>query len=197
MSPKYLVLLVGFFTEGFLTLLWFLGKESALITPTNKYYSLIDFILLSSALILPLLILNYLLFIRYPNQTRNDFLQTKVYPLCQILNIPSAIFISLIAGIGEELFFRDLLLNYLNISLGPFLAILLSSLAFALVHFIGQIKNSLPLILIYLVVGFYFAFIYLITQSVLICITIHFAYDLVAIMAYKFALKQKNNFTPA
>ncbi|MEX0595758.1 MAG: CPBP family intramembrane glutamic endopeptidase [Candidatus Paceibacterota bacterium] len=197
MSNKNFIILIGFLTEGVLSLLWFISYYFELIHPASRTYSLINSSILIYNLTLPLLLLNYLLFIRFPNQTRKDFLASKVFPLCQILSWPSALLISIMAGVGEELFFRDLVLNlfysnYAHSTWGAILAVLLSSLAFAIIHFIGQIKSSLELICIYTIVGIYFSGIYLYTDSVFICIAVHAIYDFLAIIIYKYTVVRKS-----
>ncbi len=191
MSAKSLILLVGFLTEGVLSLLWFLAYFFDFITPASKPYSLDVFLCIVLFLVIPLLLLNYLLFIFFPNQNRKDFVTTKVYPLCQVLNIPLALAISVMAGIGEELFFRDLLLNILSDNCGLIIGVLASSFAFASIHFIGHFKNSRELILIYTLVGVYFSLVYLVTNSVLVCVAIHALYDFVAILVYKYFTPKK------
>lgn len=190
MSAGSLILLIGFLTEGFLSLIWFLAWYFELITPATSDWSLLSTSLLVTAFLIPLLLFNYLLFLRFPSPDRKEFLDSKVYPLCQALNLPLMVIISLLAGIGEELFFRDLILNFLNSEFGATVAVIISSLLFAIVHFIGQIRNNIRLIVIYFIVGIYFGIIYLTTKSVLICITIHCLYDLLAMLLFSSKLKR-------
>ncbi|MDO3383126.1 CPBP family intramembrane glutamic endopeptidase [Gilvimarinus algae] len=86
-------------------------------------------------------------------------------------------FISLLAGVGEELLFRVLLQNWLAGFGYPSVAIVLASLVFAALHWL-----SLTYFLVTLVVGLAFGIVYHTTQSFVLVASWHGVYDFIALV---------------
>lgn len=104
----------------------------------------------------PLFALSFIFF--GPLADRFEFLsgccelrEKVVKPLAHELKPFTALIIAFCAGFGEELFFRGLVLNELGI--------ILSSVLFALIHFGFAVRYYLIPVLIYVAIGFYFAFL--------------------------------------
>jgi membrane protease YdiL (CAAX protease family) len=83
------------------------------------------------------------------------FRNEVVVPLCLALSPGGALLIALASGFCEELFFRGALLSALHERLGFIAAGLISSLLFAIVHFIGVVWRFRVLILLYTTAGVY------------------------------------------
>jgi membrane protease YdiL (CAAX protease family) len=109
-------------------------------------------VLRGGALALPLLTVNLLLF--HPAFLKRlselaRFRAEVIAPLVRLLPPSSFWVISLLAGVGEELFFRGVLLTEFGI--------VLSSAAFALLHFGTAAKRFPFVVVLYFAVGLYFA----------------------------------------
>lgn len=177
------ILIIGILTELFLILLWLLGINILKLKYAFPFYNdvLVD---TSKALLycLPLFLLNYFFFFKYKNPGRDAFVQEKIVPLCKALPPPAALTIAIFAGFGEELFFRGLIFPLINQYLGIILALLISSLVFAWIHFAGQAGKYLELVVIYTFVGMYFALIVILEDALLPAIFTHTIYDFLAII---------------
>jgi membrane protease YdiL (CAAX protease family) len=102
-----------------------------------------------------------------------EFLDAVVLPLARELDTPSAIYISICAGVGEELFFRGFLQNELGI--------IISSLAFAFLHFGPAARQFWKIVIVYFMFSLGFAGLYVYAQNLLAPITAHIIYDFLAL----------------
>jgi len=127
-----------------------------------------------------LFVLNFLL-VKYLKKNSfgkmYEFMQKIVHPLAMELDVFGAFVVSLAAGFGEELFFRGLLQNEFGI--------LVSSLAFAVLHF-GTACLVYPLVVsIYFFVSLVFAFHYEYSGSLIQVVIAHAVYDFFALLFLK------------
>ncbi len=83
--------------------------------------------------------------------------------------------LSMLAGIGEELLFRVFFQNVIGDWLGWVAGLLISSLLFGLAHFVSKLYMLMTFLM-----GLVFGTIYLITDSVLLLMAMHFLYDVCA-----------------
>ncbi|WDD97352.1 CPBP family intramembrane glutamic endopeptidase [Thalassomonas actiniarum] len=89
--------------------------------------------------------------------------------------------ISVSAGICEELLFRGYLLNLLSGLLPDYAAVTLSAILFALPHIYQGVIPAMRTF----IMGVIFALLYLLTDSIIICILLHITLDIYAgILAY-------------
>ncbi|WP_281561229.1 CPBP family intramembrane glutamic endopeptidase [Thalassomonas sp. RHCl1] len=89
--------------------------------------------------------------------------------------------VSVSAGICEELLFRGYLLNLLSGWLPEYAAVTLSAILFALPHIY---QGIIPAIRTF-IMGVIFALLYLVTDSIIMCILLHVILDIYAgILAY-------------
>jgi len=112
-----------------------------------------------------------------------DFINKVVKPLADSLSIFSALIISISAGIGEEFFFRAFLQNQFGI--------IVASVLFGVLHFIGAMKENFILIVIYTIVGFVLGFIYSYYGSIWIPVFTHAIYDFAALLYLKYIYNNK------
>ena len=139
---------------------------------------------------LPLLAMNlslfYLIVPRFPTfKICQEFSDTYVKPLADLLDPGSALLVALCAGIGEEFFFRGLIQENLGL--------LIASALFALVHFISALRQFALLVFIYFLVGIYLGLIYQESQSLWLVSITHAAYDLLAILMIKYFYPSPKN----
>ena len=85
------------------------------------------------------------------------------------------VLLSLLAGIGEELLFRVLIQTYAVEWLGPFLGIAVASLLFGLAHYLSPLYVAMTF-----VIGALLGVLYLVTDSALLVMAMHFSYDVCA-----------------
>ena len=138
----------------------------------------------------PLLAFNFGVFIVLARNPRysvyRNFLEYAVFPLCRVLNWWIAIPIALLAGFGEEIFFRLMLYPALEGVMGALLAAILSSYLFAYVHFIGRAREFFPIVLLYFLFGLYFCFLAHFHAGVGEAIIAHALYDYLVILFVKY-----------
>ncbi|MDC0357341.1 CPBP family intramembrane metalloprotease [Oligoflexia bacterium] len=132
----------------------------------------------------PLLIINFLILEKLARSQKfavyRKFKEEIIRPLCSNLS-PSSIFIvALASGFAEELFFRGVLNTELFQFMSQGLAITVSSLLFAYVHFIGLLKTYWPLVIFYFIFGAYFSYLALYTDNLLPCMLTHGVYNFIA-----------------
>ncbi|MCB0339959.1 MAG: CPBP family intramembrane metalloprotease [Bdellovibrionales bacterium] len=111
-----------------------------------------------------------------------SFLHTTILPLCKNLDPVSALVVGIMAGIGEELFFRATVANHLILLFGISISALLSSLLFSLMHFGNAFLKLLPISLVYFCVGAYLFTEYVWSKSLLSVIVTHALYNWFAII---------------
>jgi membrane protease YdiL (CAAX protease family) len=83
--------------------------------------------------------------------------------------------VSLLAGVGEEILIRGGLQSILVGLTSPFVGMLLASLIFGVMHFLSKIY-----VLITFVIGFVFALVFYLTDSMLLVMVAHTVYDIFA-----------------
>lgn len=172
------LLLVAVPTEGGLFLLGFLlmGGPHTLASKFELSWRATAFALL---LCLPMLAaLYFAVQSRWASlsQLRAE-LDEKVTPLFTNLKIPDLALIALLAGTGEELFFRGWLQGALINKFDVWIGILIASAIFGLVHYLS------PTYAIYAgLTGIYLGLIYQISGNLYIVMVIHALYDFVALV---------------
>ncbi len=107
-----------------------------------------------------------------PNEYISQLESMKIFPLQNI------VLTCLIAPLSEELFLRAYIVRGLYNKYNPFIAILVSSILFAVIHF-NMIQGILAFIF-----GIAVGCLYLATGSIFSCIITHFLYNLFLYIAY-------------
>ena len=102
------------------------------------------------------------------------FINEVIKPLVEALDVWSAMLVSLLAGVGEELFFRGVLQNVLGL--------VAASVLFALLHFGTAVRNYPFVALLYTLIGLYFGWAYLTFHTIWVPIILHIVYDFLAII---------------
>ena len=178
---KRSILFVSLLAEGVLIAsfyIWgYLRPLPALGSPT------LSDLLLGAAYSMPLFALNFLLFGPlakfFPKFER--FKVEIVYPLAKMLDWRYAIAISILAGVGEELFFRGLLVEETGI--------IISSILFSVLHFFPAVKEYYSIAIVYFFIGVYFALIYQHSGGLWVPIFTHIIYDFVVLIYLKYLHK--------
>ena len=99
---------------------------------------------------------------------------TPIFAQCKFLDL---IVIALLAGLGEELFFRGWLQSTLGNRIGIWAGILIASTIFGFAHYLS------PAYAIYAgVTGLYLGVIYQVSGNLFIVVTIHALYDFIALV---------------
>lgn len=186
------ILLLAFLSEGALlllyslwSLLWVDGKASSLIPPAPLGSEIILGGLSAVVLFLAnLLLLKSLARGESSGGVLQQFIDSVVWPLSQQLSIFGALLIGIMAGIGEELFFRGMLQTELGI--------LLSSMLFALMHFGFAAKKFFPVVLIYFLVSLYIGLVFRWTDSLWVVVILHSVYDFLALLYLRFFIEREN-----
>ena len=183
MSPAYTIMVAAILTEGLLVIisypvLWLSSREIAW-----NFSVLAASIGLASAL--PLLIINHLLWrvsLTKPRSVFARFSSEVIVPLCRQITPSNAFVIALLSGFGEELFFRgalnQLILKYSDL----FTAALLSSVLFAYIHFIGNMRRFGWMMPLYSCVGLYLWLVHYYTDSLFAVVITHATYNFLAIL---------------
>ena len=109
-------------------------------------------------------------------QLRNE-IEEKIVPIFVNCNFIDLVLISLLAGIGEELFFRGLLQGALINRFGVWLGILLASVIFGLAHYL-----STTYVIFAFITGVYLGVVYHVTGNLYVVMTIHAMYDFIALV---------------
>jgi len=104
-------------------------------------------------------------------------IQEKVVPLFTNCNIVDLLLIALLAGVGEELFFRGWLQGALANRLGLWLGILIASAIFGFAHYLSSTYAFYAFI-----TGIYLGVIYHLTGNLYLVMAIHGLYDFVALV---------------
>ena len=133
----------------------------------------------------PLLIGNHVLWrwtLKNPNSVYARFSREVIVPLCKQVTTFHALLIGLLSGIGEEVLFRGTL-NLLCIQwFGFFGALIVSSVTFAWVHFIGNTKRYGGMIPLYTGVGAVLWLVWYLTDSLAAAAATHATYNFLAIV---------------
>jgi len=104
-------------------------------------------------------------------------MEEKVVPLFANCKIIDLALIALLAGLGEELFFRGWMQAALSNRMGIWIGILLASLIFGLMHYL-----SMTYFIYAFVTGIYLGLIYQSSGNLYIVMAIHVVYDFVALI---------------
>ncbi len=140
---------------------------------------------LGLALILPPLTANHFLW-KYAERNTSSvfhrFSREIILPLCRQITWPIALVVAILSGICEEWFFRGALNSVVLNSLGTIPSCLITSVLFALVHFIGSFNRYGGMMPIYTVMGIYLWYVHHITDSLAAVALLHGAYNFTVIM---------------
>ncbi len=139
-------------------------------------------------LTLPPLLANILLWRYSHSHTSSIFYRFSVeviVPLCQSMNIITALIVAVLSGICEEFFFRGALNNLIQIHTNQALSCITTSIIFAVIHFIGNIKRYGAMIPLYVAMGGYLWLIHHLTESLACVAVTHGAYNFTVIMLTK------------
>ena len=172
------LLLVTLFVEGGLYVfgLLLMGSPSALQAKFNLSWSVTGYALL---LCLPMFATLYFS-VRSkwePLSQLSQEIEEKVAPIFANCNIIDLGIIALLAGVGEELFFRGWLQGALTQRFGVWLGILTVSAIFGLAHYL-----SLTYAIYAGLTGLYLGLIYQISGNLYIVMVIHALYDFIALV---------------
>lgn len=134
---------------------------------------------------IPLLVGNDLLWRwtqKNPGSVYARFSREIIVPLCREVTPLQALLIGILSGVGEEVLFR----GALNLTMarwgGLFFACVVSSIAFAWVHFIGNTKRWGGMIPLYSAVGGALWLVWFLTQSLAAAAATHAMYNFLAIV---------------
>lgn len=100
----------------------------------------------------------------------------KSYTVNEVIgSIVTALILSAIAGISEEVFCRGVVFNYLTKFNGENFALIISSVIFTLLH-VSQYENFIQLAEV-LIFGFALGYCYILSKSLFLPIALHFAWN--------------------
>ncbi len=181
--PLRLIVLTAFIFESLLV-----GAALALAAFAGRPLQIrpsADAFLLGAAAALPLLLSNLTLLAwsrRYNFwRTLQQFTDEVVYPFCAELTLPYALLVALLAGIGEELFFRGALNTTFIEAFGLYGGTIHSSVIFAFCHFLGRSWRYFSVFVLYSLFGIYFSLITMLSMNLFPAIVCHVIYDFLAI----------------
>lgn len=183
------VLQAAFLTESLLliaALSWAYLREIAL--PVTPDASTLRQGFLASG---PLLVFNFAVFGILANQgprykLYRRFREEVVRPICRNLTPLQALFIALLSGISEEIFFRGVLNQEFAQFLTPLGGAALGSLIFAYIHFIGAAKLFAPVVLFYFLFGLYFSYLTVSSGSLVPAIIAHILNNFLAVILLRY-----------
>ncbi len=142
-------------------------------------------LIIGAAAAAPLLVGNHLLWSwteRNPDSVYARFSREVVVPLCKRVSALDALLIGILSGIGEEVLFRGTLNLLLTRWGGLWLAIILTSVAFAWIHFIGTTRRYGGMIPLYTAVGAALWLVWYATDSLAAAAAMHATYNFLAIV---------------
>lgn len=142
---------------------WF-GDLGWLVLPLGAVLGGVVYLLMFSVSASPLLRMNSI-----------QSLLSMLHNLFKNFTWPQIIVVSLLAGVGEEILIRGGLQSILVGLTSPFVGMLLASLIFGVMHFLSKIY-----VLITFVIGFVFALVFYLTDSMLLVMVAHTVYDIFA-----------------
>lgn len=102
-------------------------------------------------------------------------LSSMLHQLFKNFTWPQIIFVSFLAGIGEEVLIRGALQSFLVSFSSPLIGIITASLIFGLLHFLTKVY-----VLMTFLIGLIFAVVFHITNSMLVVMIAHTVYDIFA-----------------
>lgn len=172
------LLLVTLFVEGGLYVagLFLLGGSGAVRAKFSLSWNGTFYALLLSLPMFSILFLSMRSKWKPLSEFREE-LEEKVVPIFADTNIVDLILIALLAGVGEELFFRGWLQDALANKLGLWAGILIASTIFGFAHYL-----SLTYAIYALITGIYLGVIYHLTGNLFVVMTIHGLYDFIALV---------------
>ena len=175
---RKVLLLITLLVEGglFLFGLLLIGGQDAMQSKFNFSWSATAYALLFC---IPLLAVLYLSVRTQwtPLYRLKQEIDEKVLPIFANCNISDLTIIALLAGTGEELFFRGWLQSALINKFGMLMGILIVSLIFGLAHYL-----SITYAIYAFLTGLYLGLIYQAFGNLYIVMVIHAVYDFVALM---------------
>lgn len=132
---------------------------------------------------LPLFALNFFLFGPLSHKYSAlrscfEFKEKVVKPLADQLNHIDSLVVAVMAGVGEEFFFRGVLQNEVGI--------IVSSILFSVLHFGPSVTKFLFIALIYALIGVYFGFLYWQSQTLWVPVLTHAIYDYFALLYMRY-----------
>jgi membrane protease YdiL (CAAX protease family) len=145
-------------------------------------------IIIGATAALPLLIGNHLLWRwteRNPDSIYARFSREVVVPLCQRVTPVQAFWIGILSGIGEEALFRGSINLAIIRTGGLWIALVVSSVTFAGIHFIGSFKRYGGMIPLYSAVGGVLWLVWFLTDSLAAAAATHATYNFIAIIAIR------------
>jgi membrane protease YdiL (CAAX protease family) len=186
--PRRAVLRIAFLGEGLLivgALAWILLRDLSIPVSLSR-----TTIAQALALTCPLVLLNLYVFLgpagpRFRHPSWRIFADQFVRPLCADLTPGAALVVSLLAGLGEELLFRGVLLTELRPWCGDGGAVLISGILFGWVHFLSLWQRFIPVVLAYCFFGIVLGSIYLCTNDLTLLILVHAFYNFAVILAVR------------
>ncbi len=107
-----------------------------------------------------------------------EFIDTVVWPLAKELSVFASVLVAVMAGVGEEFFFRGMLQTELGI--------LLSSVLFALMHFGTAAKKFYAVVVLYALISLYVGLVFHLTASIWTVVFLHAIYDFLALLYLRF-----------
>lgn len=114
-----------------------------------------------------------------PLKPIKEFSERIIRPLFRPCTLADLALISLVAGFGEEMFFRGVVQTLLGSLLDTWVAVLLASVVFGLMH-----PFSTAYVVLASVVGVYLGWLFILTDNLLVVILIHGLYDFVALVYF-------------
>ncbi len=178
MSRKAL-LLFAVFTEGGLLVLGLLLIRFFQLDPWAGFDLSLAATVYALLLSIPLLGMLFLaVSLRWEPLSRLRYeLDEKVRPVFSTSKLPDLVLIAFLAGVGEELFFRGWLQNFLAAKWGIWPGILLASAIFGVVHYLSSTYAVYAFL-----TGLYLGLIYQVFGNVYIVMLVHGLYDLIALL---------------
>lgn len=181
---RNVVLRIALIGEGLLIalgLLWIALREIPVAWGCS--WAIVGTALLLTA---PLIAVNVFLFLgrdgpRLHHPAWRLFANRYVRPLCAELTPLPALLVALLAGLGEEIVFRGVLLTELRPLLGDWGAVVVSGVVFGWVHFLGLWRDFWPVFVLYCLFGIALGAIYLAAMNLTLLVLIHSLYDFVVI----------------
>lgn len=100
-------------------------------------------------------------------------LLTMLHGLFKSMTWPQIVFVSILAGVGEEILIRGALQSFLVSNSSPLIGIFAASLIFGLLHYLTK-----TYVVITFVIGFIFAIAFHLSNSMVLVMVAHTVYDI-------------------